>query len=97
MRIEVSGSPAVHVQQLRAYAEYRAFSQLAAFASELTTVQVVVSKSADGRLTSCVMSVDLRDGSRIESRSRGTQPTRAVDSAARKLADTTSTRLRNLS
>jgi hypothetical protein len=31
-RIEVSGPPAVHVERLRTYAEYRVFSQVAAFA-----------------------------------------------------------------
>jgi len=95
MRIEVSGSPALHVQQMRAYAEYRAFSQLAVFASQLTTVRVVVSKSEDGRLTACAMSAELRHGGRVETRSRG-RPARAVDSAARKLAEATRRRLQEL-
>ena len=89
MRIEVSGSPALHVERMRAYAEYRVFSQFAAFAHEVKTVRVVLSGSPDDR-TSCEMSAELRQGDRIRSRSRGTQPTRAIDSAAEKLAEATS-------
>ena len=43
MRIEVSGSPALHVERMRGYAEYRVFSQLAALAHEVRTVRVVLS------------------------------------------------------
>ena len=93
MRIEVSGSPALHVEQIRAYAEYRVFSQLAVFAHEVRTVRVVLSRSTDDRPTSCVMSAELRQGGRIRSRSRGTQPTGAIDSAAEKLAEATGKRL----
>ena len=89
MRIEVSGSPALHVERLRAYAEYRVFSQLAAFAHEVRTVRVVLSQSTDDRPTSCVMSAELRHGGRIRARSRGRQAIRAVDAAATKLADAT--------
>ena len=96
MRIEVGGAPALHVERMRAYIEYRAFSQLAIFASQLATVRVVVCKSADDRLTSCVISAELSDGDRIESRGCGTQPVRAVDSAVRKLADAIRKRLREL-
>ena len=93
MRIDVSGSPAVDVERLRAYAEYRVFSQLAAFALEVKTVQVVISRSADDRSTSCLMSAELRHGGRIRSRSRGREPTGAVDSSARKLAEATRAQL----
>jgi ribosome-associated translation inhibitor RaiA len=93
MRIEVTGSPALHVEQMRAYAEYRVFSQLAAFAHEVRTVRVVLSRSTDNLPTSCVISAELREGDRIRSRSRGTQPTRAIDSAAEKLAEATGKRL----
>jgi ribosome-associated translation inhibitor RaiA len=92
MRIEVSGSPSLHVQRMRGYAEYRVFSQLAALAHEVRTVRVVLSRSTDDR-TSCVISAELREGGRIRSRSRGSQPTRAIDSAAEKLAEATSKRL----
>ena len=93
MRIDVSGSPALHVEGLRAYAEYRVFSQLAAFALRVKTVRVVISRSADDQPTSCLMSADLRHGGRIRTRSRGRQPIRAVDSAAKKLAEAMSGQL----
>ena len=96
MRIEVSGAPALHVERMRAYVEYRTFSQLAAFASQLATVRVVLCKSADDRLTSCVISAELGHGDRIQSRSRSTQPVRAVDSAAKKLAEAMRKRLREM-
>lgn len=92
MRIEVSGSP-LHVERLRAYAEYRVFSLLAAFAHQVKTVRVVLSRSSNGRPTSCVISAEFEHGGRIRSRSRSTQPTRAIDSAAKKLAEATSQRL----
>jgi ribosome-associated translation inhibitor RaiA len=86
MRIEVSGS-LEHVERLRAYAEYRVFSQLAAFAHHVKMVRVTLSRSKDERPTSCAISVELHHGGHIRSRSRGAQPTRAIDSAARKLAE----------
>lgn len=96
MRSEVSGSPALHVERLRPYAEYRVFSQLAAFTRQLKTIRVVVIRSPDDGPTSCTMSAELRHGGRIRARSRGRQPTRAVDSAAKKLAEATTERLRPL-
>lgn len=93
MRIEVCGS-LVHVERLRAYAEYRVFSQLAAFAHEVTTVRVVLRRSGDDRPTSCLICAEFEHGGRIRFRSRSTQPTRAIDSAARKLAEAASDRLR---
>ena len=96
MRIEVSGSPALHVERMRAYAEYRVFSQLAAFAHQVKTVRIVVSRSTDDRPTSCVLSAELRQGGRIRCRSRGTEPTRAIDAAVEKLAEATSKRLQPL-
>ena len=93
MRIDVSGSPALHVERLRAYAEYRVFSQLAAFARQVETIRVVISRSTDDQPTSCRMSAELRHGGRIRSRSRGREPTGAVDSSARKLAEATRAQL----
>jgi ribosome-associated translation inhibitor RaiA len=93
MRIDVSGS-ILDVEPLRAYAEYRVFSQLAAFAHQVKVVRVVLSQSSDDRATSCVISAEFEQGGRIRSRSRGTQPTRAIDSAAKKLAESASNRLR---
>jgi ribosome-associated translation inhibitor RaiA len=87
MRIDVSGSPAASLGRLRAYAEYRVFTQLAAFADQVRTVRVVLNRSADDRTTSCVMSAELENAIRIQARSRDTQPIRAVDSAATKLCD----------
>lgn len=89
MRIEVSGSPALQAGRMRAYAEYRVFSQLAVFARQVKAVRVVISRSTDDRPTSCTMSADLRHGGWVRVRSRGRQPTRAVDSAAHKLAEAT--------
>jgi ribosome-associated translation inhibitor RaiA len=96
MQIEVSGSPAVDVARLRAYAEYRVFTRLVAFAPHLETVRVVVSRSTDHRPTSCVMTAELRQGGRIQTRSRSRQPTRAVDSAAERLAEAAGERLQSL-
>jgi ribosome-associated translation inhibitor RaiA len=92
MRIDVSGSP-VLVGRLRAYAEYRVFSLFAAFAHQVRTVRVVLSQPSEDRPTTCAMSADLPVLGRLRSRSRGTQPTRAIDAAARKLADSTRQRL----
>jgi ribosome-associated translation inhibitor RaiA len=86
MRICISGSPAIHLEQLRAYAEYRVFTQLAVFADQVKMVRVVVSRSADDRMTSCVMSAELDNAIRIQARSRDTQPICAVDTAAKRLA-----------
>jgi ribosome-associated translation inhibitor RaiA len=96
MRIEVSGSPAVYVERMRTYVEYRVFSQLAAFARQVETVRVVINRRTDNGPTSCVMSAELIRGGRIHTRSRDTQPLRAVDSAARKLGEATSTKLQGL-
>jgi ribosome-associated translation inhibitor RaiA len=96
MHIEVSGSPALHVEQMRGYAEYRVFSQFAALAHQVRTVRVVLSRSTDDR-TSCAMTAELSEGGRIRSRSRGSQPTRAIDSAAERLAEATSKRLQTCS
>lgn len=93
MRIEVSGSPALDAERLRAYAEYRVFTQLAPFAPEVETVRVVLTRSTDEGPTCCLMSAELRDGGRLRVRSRGRQPVRAVDSAATKLAEAMRERL----
>ena len=93
MQIEVSGSSASPVGRMRAYAEFRVFRQLAAFAREVKTVRVVVRRSADDQTTSCVMSAELRRGEVVRSRCRSTRPSHAVDSAAKKLAAATSRRL----
>jgi ribosome-associated translation inhibitor RaiA len=92
MRISVSGWPALHLEQLRAYAEYRVFTQLAALADQVKRVHVVVSRSADDRMTSCVMSVELENAMRIQARGRDAQPIRAVDSAAKRLAGSVAAR-----
>ena len=92
MRISISGSPAVHLEQLRAYAEYRVFTQLAAFADQVKVVRVFVSRSADDRMTSCVMSAELDNAMRIQVRGRDTQPIRAVDFAAKRLAGSVAAR-----
>jgi len=93
MQIEVSGSSASPIGRMRAYTEFRVFRQLAAFAREVKTVRVVVSRSAEDHTTSCVMSAELRRGDLVKSRSRSTKPSHAVDSAAEKLAAATSRRL----
>jgi len=94
MRIDVSGSPALHAARLRAYVEYRLFSHLAPFAPEVETVQVVLTRSTDDGPTSCLISLELTRGDPIRARSRNTQPARAVDSAAAELGEATRERLR---
>jgi ribosome-associated translation inhibitor RaiA len=86
IRIDVSGSRASDVGPLRAYAEYRVFTQLAAFAQDVHIVRVSVRRSDDGT-TSCVMNAELCDGAQVQTRSRDTRPIAAVDSAAKKLAE----------
>ncbi len=93
MRIDVSGSAAVQAGGMRAYAEYRVFSRLAAVVPQVKAVRVVISRSTDDRTTSCTMSAALRHGGWIRVRSRGRQPARTVDSAANKLAEATSAQL----
>ena len=93
MRIEVSGSAPSCVTRMRAYTEFRVFRQLAAFAQEVKTVRVVISRSADDQTTSCVMNAELRRGDQVSSRGRSARPSHAVDSAAEKLAMATSKRL----
>ena len=93
MRIEVSGSVALEGGDLRAYAEYRVFSRLAAFAGQVNIVRIVISRPTDDRPTSCTMSASLSRGGCVWARSRGRQPIRAVDSAATKLAEATRAQL----
>jgi len=93
MHIEVSGSSASRVKRMRAYAEFRVFRQLAAFAREVKTVRVDVNRSASGETTSCMMSAELRRGGQVRSRSRSPRPSHAVDAAAEKLATETRKRL----
>lgn len=93
MEIEVIGSSASCAGQMRAYTEFRVFRELAAFAREVKTIRVVVSRSVDDETTSCAMSAELRRGDLVRSRSRSTRPSHAVDSAAEKLATATSRRL----
>lgn len=86
MRIEVTGSPAVCVDRLRAYAEYRVFARLAPVANRVKAVRITVRRLTDAGATSCVVVADLGPGGTTRTRTRSMQPSRAIDVAATRLA-----------
>jgi hypothetical protein len=87
LRITVSGPAADEPGQLRAYAEYRVFTQLAVFADRVRKVRVVLGRSAGDRVTTCVMRAELDGAIRIQATGRNAQPICAIDAAAKTLAD----------
>lgn len=93
MRIHVIGPVPRFVERIRAYAEYRIFSELAPLARDVASVRVVVRQSPAGGVTSCCASADLGAGRRVQVRSRRAQPTGAIDAAAERLSAAAARRL----
>jgi hypothetical protein len=92
MRIVIRTLPSSAGNQLRAYAEYRVFSQLASLAREIASVRVAIHQATDGS-TECAITADLGQVGRTRARSRRPEPSRAIDAAVNDLAEATSERL----
>ena len=91
MRIEVHAGHHFD-DQTRAYAEYRLFSTLVAFADIIESIGVGLTRTADTACASppqvfaCSVSLSLRDGRRMERASHASHPYEAIDRCARQIA-----------
>jgi hypothetical protein len=92
MRIVIRTLPSSAGTQLRVYAEYRVFSQLASLAPEIASVRVAIRRATDG-CTECAITADLGQAGRTRARSRKLEPSGSIDAAVNDLAEVTSDRL----
>jgi hypothetical protein len=97
MRIEVHAGTRFD-DQTRAYAEYRLFSRLIAFADIVEAIGVSLTRSADAapasssQVFACRVSIALRSGRRMGVASHAPHPYEAIDRAAHQIANVLSAR-----
>ena len=94
MQISVVGPPALSAEQIRAYAEYKLFSRLVAFAGDIADVHVVVNApGGDASSASCTVALDLGAAGHLRTRIRRGGAVPAVDAAAEAIARAAARRL----
>ena len=93
MQISVVGPPALSAEQIRAYAEYKLFSRLVAFVSEIADVHVVVTAPGGDSTASCTVALDLGEAGCVRTRIRRGGAVSAVDAAAETIARAAARRL----
>jgi ribosome-associated translation inhibitor RaiA len=87
MRIRVSGITPPVTDEQRAYAEYRFFTSIALYETQIRAVDVVVRRDAAApRQFLCTVAVGLRGDGHVKTQARAAHPTAAIDRAADRAA-----------